>query len=242
MSLGLCEEVGTVSSLARCGRVGGGGLGILNGLDDDLAVKRGSSQKAGMPGMPAGLECPVGDNWKFANDLSSMGIPANAAIVLATRQKQIAVLTTPGKGQDALVMPFEDSLWCARISQVPHQNQGILICGDRGRELGGYVWIPSHGTDGFATVVVQGQVLLLGLDVPDSHKASATAGDENVRDLLVPVQTIKIIGPCGAGANAKWLGRFAQVCDVKFALVTSGSKKLRSVRVELEGLYGSCVL
>lgn len=80
-----------------------------------------------------------------------------------------------------------------RIPQVPHQDDGAGVVGDGGDELCLLVGVPRHGAHGFPVEVVEGEGLLLGFHVPDGEEPAAAAGDQDVGDLLVPVQAIKVI-------------------------------------------------
>lgn len=60
--------------------------------------------------------------------------------------------------------------------------------------------IPRHCANSFPAHVVQGQALLPRLDIPDSDKASTATRDQDVCDLLIPVQAFNIVS-AGSGAS-----------------------------------------
>lgn len=98
-------------------------------------------------------------------------------------------------------MTSEDLLWCVRISQIPDEYDRLLFQRhgrDQPCRLGR---IPSNGTCSFATVVVEGQALFLGLHIPYCDEPSAAPCDKDVRYPLVPVETFDIVRSCSCASE-----------------------------------------
>lgn len=65
--------------------------------------------------------------------------------------------------------------------------------------------VPRNSADSFASHVVESQALLLGLDIPDGHEASAAASDQDVCNLLIPVQAFDVIRTGRSRAQSEWV-------------------------------------
>lgn len=75
--------------------------------------------------------------------------------------------------------------------------------------------IPGYSTDCLPAHVIQSQALLLGFDVPNSDKASATPSHHDVWDLFVPIKTLEVVCPGRCIAQAKRIGDIVEVGDEK---------------------------
>ena len=75
--------------------------------------------------------------------------------------------------------------------------------------------VPSYSTDGFSAHVIERQALFLRLDVPDRDKTAAASRDCNMWYILVPVQTIEIIGASHGVAHAIGTINVIEVGDEK---------------------------
>lgn len=73
------------------------------------------------------------------------------------------------------------------------------------------IGVPRYGANRFPTQVVQRQALLLGLHVPNSHKACIATGDQDMRHLLVPVQTLDVVCSGGRGSETDWAGSVVHI-------------------------------
>lgn len=69
--------------------------GVLNSLDRDLAIERCCGEEVGVVGVPTSLESPVCDDREFAIGVTCLWVPAERAIVLSRRKKQIGIVATP---------------------------------------------------------------------------------------------------------------------------------------------------
>ena len=115
--------------------------------------------------------------------------------------------------------------------------------------------IPRHRADGFPAHVVQGQALLLRLDIPHGDEARIATSNQDVRHLLVPVQTLDVIGTGSGASESVGVRNVVQVGDVELfesisnrspmfhqirikylSLGASGSQQIRMLRVELKSL------
>ncbi len=76
--------------------------------------------------------------------------------------------------------------------------------------------VPSHSTDRFPAIIVQGQALFFCFNVPHSHKAPTTTRYDDMRHLFVPIQAFEVICSCGSATEAEWI----------FDVVKVGYKKL----------------
>ena len=63
-----------------------------------------------------------------------------------------------------------------------------------------------------------------------------------MRDLLVPVYGVEIVGASNGRAQAEGLAGVIEVVDVELALCTGGSEQFAAEGVELERLDGTAVL
>ena len=80
------------------------GLGVLEGLDGDLSIKRRSGEEVGVMRVPASLEGPVGNNRELAVSVTGLRVPANVAVIFSRREQEIRVPGTPGKGKHTRLM------------------------------------------------------------------------------------------------------------------------------------------
>lgn len=98
MGLSLSKEIFTIQGLVLvCNGLSIVRLGVLEGLDRDSAVERSSGEEVRVVRVPASLEGPVCDNGEFAIGLAGLRVPADVAVVLAGREKEVGVLVTPGE-------------------------------------------------------------------------------------------------------------------------------------------------
>lgn len=113
-----------------------------------------------------------------------------------------------------------------RIAQIPDADQRVRFQRSRGdqfrrlycirpfifqktEESSSYLLrVPGDRADGFAAHVIERQALLPRLNVPYRDEACTATGHQNMRDLLVPIQTLDIV--C-AGRGAP---KSVRVCDV----------------------------
>lgn len=65
--------------------------------------------------------------------------------------------------------------------------------------------VPRNSADSFASHVVESQALLFGLDIPDRHKAGAATSDQDVCNLLIPVQAFDVIRAGRSCAQSEWV-------------------------------------
>lgn len=73
------------------------------------------------------------------------------------------------------------------------------------------IGVPRYGANRFPIQVIQCQALLLGLDVPHGHKACVGTGDQDMRHLLVPVQTLDVVCSGGSVSETDWVGSVVQI-------------------------------
>lgn len=90
-------------------------------------------------------------------------------------------------------MEAQSTLWSVGIPQVPDEDHWFLVVRGRGCKPCVCIRIPGNGTDRLPAQVVQVERLFLSLDIPDRGETSATASDENVWDLLVPIHSVKVV-------------------------------------------------
>lgn len=74
-------------------------------------------------------------------------------------------------------------------------------------------WIPCDCTDSLPALVVECETLFLGLDIPNCHKARAATGDQNVRNLLIPVQAVDVVCAGSVVAQSEWVLDVVQIPD-----------------------------
>ena len=54
------------------------------------------------------MEAPIVRRWEIPDEFRSLGVPAEGAVVLATGEEEVGILSAPGEGEDAFVMACED--------------------------------------------------------------------------------------------------------------------------------------
>lgn len=90
--------------------------------------------------------------------------------------------------------------------------------------------------------MVQCEVLLLALHVPNGDKAATASRSEDVRHLLVPVQRCILVGVCASLAQSEGLGVVGEIMYEELSLGASGGEYMRSERIELYCLDWARVL
>lgn len=117
--------------------------------------------------------------------------------------------------------------------------------------------IPCHRADSLPAHVVQGQALLLRLDIPHGDEAGVATSDQDVRHLLVPVQTLNVIRTGSGASKSVGVRNVIEIGDVELfktsdqhnrssniyrvrvtylSLGASRSQQIRMLRVELKSL------
>jgi hypothetical protein len=74
--------------------------------------------------------------------------------------------------------------------------------------------IPSDGADSFPSHVVESQALFLRLDIPHGDKTCTATRDQNMRDLLVPIQAFNIVRAGGSASESVGVLNVIKVGDV----------------------------
>lgn len=90
--------------------------------------------------------------------------------------------------------------------------------------------IPSHRTDSFPAHVVQGQAFPLRLHIPHGHESRIATGNQDMRNLLIPVQAFDIVGT-GSGASQS-----ERVLDI----IQIGDVELRKTISQMINRSGAC--
>jgi hypothetical protein len=80
--------------------------------------------------------------------------------------------------------------------------------------------VPCDCADSLPALVVQGQTLFFRLDIPHRHKAGTATSDQNVGDLLVPIQAVNIVGASGVVAQPEWVLDVVQIPDEQLPVVS----------------------
>lgn len=71
--------------------------------------------------------------------------------------------------------------------------------------------IPSNSANSLPAHVVEGQALLLRLDIPDGHKAGAATSHQDVGNLPVPVQAFDVVCTSRCRTQSEWVLNMVQV-------------------------------
>jgi hypothetical protein len=128
------------------------------------------------------------------------------------------------------------------VAEVPDQYERVLVGRDSGDQSSRNIRVPRYCAHCLPAKVVQRQVLLLALDVPNRHKASAASCCQDMRDLLVPVQCSVFVGVRPGLSESERLRIVIEIVHEELAFGASGGEDVRSEGVELYRLDGTGVL
>ena len=75
--------------------------------------------------------------------------------------------------------------------------------------------VPSNGANSFSAHVVESHTLLLCLDIPHGHKTCTATGDQDMCNLLIPVQALDIVRTGSVASQSEWVFDIVEVGDVE---------------------------
>lgn len=122
------------------------------------------------------------------------------------------------------------------ITKVPYEDEWVLVRGNSSNEPRRDVGIPSYCAHRLSSVIVQGEVLLLSLHIPNRNKTAAASGRQDVPNLLVPIQGCVLVGVGASLAQAEGLGLIVEIVNIELAVCAGRGEGVGPDGVELDRL------